>query len=125
MTLEERFEEWKSKQYKDQSTEEKLEFVEHLHYFPKYFEKAYLAGAKENGIIWHDLRKDPNDTPLTEKEVMVFIEWKNNENETAYAYDLGTRHFNGDWCLDVFSSEDKDVKVIAWYDFPQFEGVAE
>ena len=26
-------------------------------------EQAYLAGAKENGVVWHDLRKDPKDLP--------------------------------------------------------------
>ena len=43
---EEIFNEWKSEQYKDQSTEEKMEFVEHLHTFPRYFKKAFLAGLK-------------------------------------------------------------------------------
>lgn len=43
---EEIFNEWKSEQYKDQSTEEKMEFVEHLHTFPWYFKKAFLAGLK-------------------------------------------------------------------------------
>lgn len=91
-----------------------------------------IEDAHNNGFIdgyhecqkeheWHDLRKNPEDLPLTEREVMVFIEWKNTENETEYAYDLGTRHFNGNWCLDVFSSEDKDTKVVAWYNFPQFK----
>ena len=43
---EEIFNEWKSEQYKDQSTEEKMEFVEHLHTFPRYFKKTFLAGLK-------------------------------------------------------------------------------
>ena len=46
MKDEEMFNEWKSEQYKDQSTEEKMEFVEHLHTFPRYFKKAFLAGLK-------------------------------------------------------------------------------
>ena len=29
-------------------------------------EETYIAGAKENGIHWHDLRKDPNDLPKGE-----------------------------------------------------------
>ena len=28
-----------------------------------YCEQSYIAGATENGIQWHDLRKDPNDLP--------------------------------------------------------------
>ena len=31
--------------------------------------EAYLAGAKENGIVWHDLRKDPNDLPKDKHNV--------------------------------------------------------
>lgn len=48
----EAFEEWKSEQYKDQSTEERLEFVEHLHTFPKYFEKAFKDGYNKANE-WH------------------------------------------------------------------------
>ena len=53
MKDEELFKAWKSEQYKDQSTEEKLEFVEHLHTFPNYFEKAFLAGLKAGRPQWH------------------------------------------------------------------------
>ena len=63
MKDEELFKVWKSEQYKDQSTEEKMEFVEHLHTFPKYFEQAFLAGLKARRPQWHDLRKNPNDLP--------------------------------------------------------------
>ena len=28
-----------------------------------YCEQSYIAGATENGIQWHDLRKDPKDLP--------------------------------------------------------------
>ena len=41
MTEEQAFIEWKAEQYKHQSTEEELEFVEHLHYFLKYFKKTF------------------------------------------------------------------------------------
>ena len=34
--------------------------------------QAYIAGAKENGVVWHDLRKDPNDLPNEEKDVLVY-----------------------------------------------------
>ena len=65
MKDEELFKAWKSEQYKDQSTEEKMEFVEHLHTFPKYFEKTFLAGLKAGRPQWHkvadgDLPKDDN-----------------------------------------------------------------
>lgn len=45
-------------------------------------EEAYIAGATENGIQWHDLRKDPNDLPEAN--------WK---NWVVAVYDGGTL-----WC---------------------------
>ena len=58
---EEAFNEWKSEQYKDQSTEEKMEFVEHLHYFQKHFEKTFKAGYNkanewQEGLPTKDIR---------------------------------------------------------------------
>ncbi len=32
-------------------------------YYRYGFQDGYIAGATENGIVWHDLRKDPNDLP--------------------------------------------------------------
>ena len=113
MTLEERFEEWKSKQYKDQSTEEKMEFVEHLHYFPKYFKQAYLAGAKENGVVWHDLRKDPQDLP---KEDVVLVQAKGGGHFIALYYPE-------DRCWGIYNmlAETLNREVIAWCEIPQFK----
>ena len=39
---------------------------------------AYIAGAKENGFVWHDLRKDPNDLPKKIKEYLV------SDGETSF-----------------------------------------
>ena len=47
MTEDQAFIEWKAEQYKHQSTEEELEFVEHLHNFPRYFKKTFLDGYHE------------------------------------------------------------------------------
>jgi hypothetical protein len=47
MTEEQAFIEWKAEQYKHQSTEEEMEFVEHLHNFPRYFKKTFLDGYHE------------------------------------------------------------------------------
>ena len=33
-------------------------------------EQAYIAGAKENGVVWHDLRKNPDDLPKDIREVL-------------------------------------------------------
>lgn len=48
----------------------------------KYSKNSYIAGAKENGVIWHDLRKNPNDLP----EASIFNEVL-NENGIKVFYD--------------------------------------
>jgi hypothetical protein len=50
------FNEWKAEQYKDQSDEERLEFVEHVHTFPKYFEKTFIDGYN-SAIKWFDAKR--------------------------------------------------------------------
>ena len=90
MSDEDIFNEWKSEQYKDQSTEEKMELVEHLHTFPQYFKKtflaglkagkdmaetdlatiAYMQGAERYKLKWHDLRKNPKDLPEPHSTVL-------------------------------------------------------
>ena len=66
---------------------------------------AYLAGAKENGTVWHDLRKDQNDLP--EGNGLFIIYWK-----------LGTVDnymvFRG-----TITEMHKDV--IAWCEIPKYE----
>ena len=64
----------------------------------------YVAGAIENGIQWHDLRKDPNDLPDNYRYV-----WTNKGG--AY-YDIECKSWNdGDsWVSGV----------IAWCE-PQFK----
>ena len=36
----------------------------------------YIAGATENGLVWHDLREDPNDLPKEKKDVFVLYKFK-------------------------------------------------
>ena len=105
MSDEEIFNEWKSEQYKDQSTEEKMEFVEHLHTFPCYFKKAFIAGLKsERQEKWHDLCKDPSDLPKDYRNV-----WTN----------VGASYYDSrDNCWrDEFG---RTQGVIAWCE-PKFE----
>ena len=90
MKDEELFKAWKSEQYKDQSTEEKMEFVEHLHTFPKHFETTFLAGLKAGRPQWHDLRKDPNDLP--KEDVYVYLWFKGQEYPT-----VARRHLFKEW----------------------------
>ena len=35
------------------------------------YEQGYLAGAKENGFILHDLEKDSNDLPKENKQYLL------------------------------------------------------
>lgn len=75
MTDEEMFNEWKSEQYKDQSTEEKMEFVEHLHTFPRYFKKAFLAGLKAGREVEKEYVKSNAFTSMKEQGLFPFDKW--------------------------------------------------
>lgn len=106
------FEEWKSEQYKDQSTEEKLEFVEHLHNFPQYFKKAFLAGLNAK-TQWHDLRKDPNDLP--KENTLVF----SDKGMVVMWRDLSWLEYSPNY--DNIKLRNWE-KPIAWCELPKFEG---
>lgn len=75
MKDEEMFNEWKSEQYKDQSTEEKMEFVEHLHTFPRYFKKAFLAGLKAGREVEKEYVKNNAFTSMKEQGLFPFGKW--------------------------------------------------
>ena len=66
---------------------------------------AYITGAIENDIKWHDLRKDPNDLPEDNKcWYLVYLDW------------LGKKYELFRLCeIKVY----KDI-VIAWCEIPQF-----
>ena len=67
----------------------------------------YMQGAIENGIHWHDLRKDPNDLPTEEKEFLVYTkEWG-----------IEIRGYFAD---DKYFSCRRNI-VIAWCEIPQFK----
>ena len=70
-------------------------------------EAGYIAGATENGIQWHDLRKDPNDLPKDCYDVL---------DEAGYK--VFYHHKEGVW---KNASGSKIVKVIAWCEIPQFK----
>ena len=70
---------------------------------------AYIAGATENGIQWHDLRKDPNDLPKKEGCYLVKVDdGKNDIYETDNFY-------LDDYCFVLYGKY-----VIAWCEIPQF-----
>lgn len=78
----------------------------------KDIENAYIAGAEENGIQWHDLRKDPKDLP---KEV------KNGRSKVVYG-DKGEPiyfSYKTNWWKDYLDHE--RYPPVAWCEIPTFE----
>ena len=73
-----------------------------------FAERAYNAGATENGIQWHDLKKDPNDLPKKNKSYWVYIDCQGNKIYRSVVW-------QGYW-LDWY-----DGIPIAWCEEPQFK----
>ena len=76
--------------------------------------KAYLAGATENGIQWHDLRKDSNDLPKEYDSVLARTECYEHKTTSICNY-----HYKKWWVTSEFSYSDEEV--IAWCEIPQFK----
>lgn len=79
--------------------------------FEKYLRKACIHFATENGIQWHDLRKDPNDLPKENELYLVF--GYTNKREKFYE-------------LDVFDPKEGEFLgcgeyVYAWCEIPHFK----
>ena len=97
----------------DYFEEEKIKEKSFGH-FPIDCLEAYIAGATENGIRWHDLRKDPNDLPNDDRNVYVATLSPYETKENVFEY-----HFDSWLGDDWFSNSVKDV--IAWCEIPQFK----
>ena len=86
---------------------------EMLDMFDVNVERAYIAGATENGIQWHDLRGDPNDLPKDRHNVLVvYLNGEYQRERTFASY----RHKY--W---VISGHKTECEVIAWCEIPQFK----
>ena len=68
-------------------------------------EQAYLAGVKAGRPQWHDLRKDPNDLPKEDCEIITLHE---NGNKNIQKWK------NGNWTNAIV------IPVIAWCEIPTF-----
>ena len=76
-------------------------------------EDAYIAGAKENGIQWHDLRKDSNDLPKESRNTFCVV--LKNGNERLMYWSTGRTK-------DVVTGEHIPLDfIVRWFEIPQFE----
>ena len=82
-------------------------------YYRYGFQDGYIAGATENGIQWHDLRKDPNDLPKVHYYELLAYR-TDYKRVTHISYDT----FHKEWLLHDGSSQDV---IIAWCEEPQFK----
>lgn len=77
-------------------------------------EQAYIAGAKENGIQWHDLRKNPDDLPEYETEVIAITE----SDGSLYR---GFEYYEVEDSENNFDGWSTCQKIIAWAEIPEFK----
>ena len=75
-------------------------------------EKGYIVGATENGIQWHDLRKDPNDLPKSSPFHEVL-----NENGMKMYYDDVLKK----WNMFTQNGIVQARPPIVWCEIPQFK----
>ena len=80
----------------------------------------YYTGAVENGIIWHSLKKDPNDLPKFGHEVLNEDGDKVRYEPSGYSeqYPL----LSG-W-IAFSENEERDVEVdapVAWCEVPKYK----
>lgn len=74
---------------------------------------AYIAGAKENAVVWHDLLKDPEDLPGKGRVAFSHVVMT-NEGFREYC-----NTFTGEWfAAGTFELVDKPR---AWCEMPKFE----
>lgn len=94
---------------------------------------AYIAGAKENGIVFHNLQTDPEDLPKCEenKRILFYVkEWYENIQKHLNHYCLGfyKKSFMND-DVKLFTERSKGYEnehlpqtVLFWAELPQFTG---
>lgn len=79
----------------------------------KAYRDGYIAGAEENGVVWHDLRKNPEDLPDKGRVAFSHVVMT-NEGFREYC-----NTFTGEWFVaGTFELVDKPR---AWCEIPRFE----
>lgn len=98
-------------------TESEIKSINNFPYFgtPQFYafksgyERGFEKGRKENDIVWHDLRKNPDDLP---KE----------KYGTYYCKLQGIVQFFYSYVGFINGKFDNSNEVIAWCEIPTFEG---
>ena len=72
-----------------------------------YLTDLLVMFATENGIQWHDLRKDPNDLPKKNKSYWVYMDCQGNKIYCSIVW-------QGCWC-------GWNGVALAWCEEPQFK----
>ena len=106
-----KFEKWLRKYILCNNCKKKCTCIQLNAYCEEQVKQAYIAGATENGVQWHDLRKDPNDLPKENELYLVF--GYTNKREKFYE-------------LDVFDPKEGEFLgcgeyVYAWCEIPTFK----
>ena len=73
------------------------------------FNDGFAEGRKENCIVWHDLRKDPNDLPKDEKKVLLQIVDEENPIMDFYNHKFKMWKYT------------RQNEAIAWAEIPKFK----
>ena len=112
--FEKRFEKWLRKYLLCNDCKKKCTCIQLNAYCEEQVKQAYIAGATENGIQWHDLRKDPKDLPNDDRIVYVasLSPYEAKENVFDYMFDSW---LGDDWFYNAVN------EVIAWCENPQFK----
>ena len=76
----------------------------------------YMQGATENGIQWHDLRKDPSDLPKDNCRVLVRLE----KPIMKFSYFCHSEKKFSAWNKE-YGCNIQLHNVIAWCELPQFK----
>ena len=82
--------------------------IQHLTNLYQKDKHSCVTDTKENGVVWHDLRKNPNDLPKESYTVL-------DEAGDRFYYFRGRFHYESDSRFDC--------KPVAWCEIPRFEEV--
>lgn len=102
---------YNSKEELEKDIENSLKAEEYSTEYIEGYKAGYAKSTKENGVVWHDLEKDPNDLPDTDRLVVVKYEDEEEDVDSfclPYGWESvieGYHYFN----------------PIAWCELPKFK----